>query len=108
MIVDPHGHVELFASHARKNSMGVSSGVISTKRPGAASAKISQGKEHLEDCNTHKESVEIYTDATNCAVMRHSARRFPGVLVQRDTLHSMDAGVGIDGFGPTRANAANP
>jgi len=37
----------------------------------------------------HTESVEIYSDATNSAVMRHPDRRFPGVLVQGDTLHSM-------------------
>ena len=35
------------------------------------------------------ESVEIYSDATNAAVMRHPGRRFPGVLLQGDTLHSM-------------------
>jgi hypothetical protein len=61
MIVNPQGHVELFASHARKNSMGVTNGVIFTKRPVAASGKISQGKEHLEDCNTHKESARCLT-----------------------------------------------
>jgi hypothetical protein len=37
----------------------------------------------------HTESVEIYSDATNSAVMRHPGRHFPGVLVQGDTLHSM-------------------
>jgi hypothetical protein len=37
----------------------------------------------------HTESVEIYSDATNSAVMRHPGRRFPGVLVQGDTLHTM-------------------
>ena len=35
------------------------------------------------------ESVEIYSDAPNSAVMRHPGRKFPGVLVQGDTLHSM-------------------
>jgi hypothetical protein len=39
--------------------------------------------------------VEIYSDMTNAAVMRHPDRRFPGVLVQGDTLyalcHSADA-----------------
>ena len=35
------------------------------------------------------ESVEIYSDATNPAVLRHPARRFPGVLVQGDSLHSL-------------------
>jgi hypothetical protein len=32
------------------------------------------------------EPVEIYSDASNAAVMRHPGRRFPGVLVQGDTL----------------------
>ena len=32
------------------------------------------------------EPVEIYSDATNAAIMRHPKRRFPGVLVQGDTL----------------------
>lgn len=34
-------------------------------------------------------SVEIYSDETNAAVMRHPARRFPGVLIQGDTLYSI-------------------
>lgn len=75
--------------------MRVTYEVISTKRPGAASGKTSQGKEDSEDCNTQKESVEIYSDATNCAGLRHSAWRLPGVLAQRGTLHSMDAGLGL-------------
>lgn len=33
------------------------------------------------------EQVEIYSDASNLAVMRHPGRRFPGVLMQGDTLH---------------------
>jgi hypothetical protein len=37
----------------------------------------------------HLESVEIFSDATNAAVMRHPGRRFPGVLVQGDTLHAL-------------------
>jgi hypothetical protein len=37
----------------------------------------------------HSESVEIYSDATNAAVMRHPGRNFPGVLIQGDTLHSL-------------------
>lgn len=32
------------------------------------------------------ELVEIYSDQTNAAVMRHPGRRFPGVLLQGDTL----------------------
>jgi hypothetical protein len=35
------------------------------------------------------ESVEIYSDASNAAILRHPGRRFPGVLVQGDTLHSI-------------------
>ncbi|OKO80034.1 hypothetical protein [Bradyrhizobium sp. AS23.2] len=33
--------------------------------------------------------VEIFADTTNAAVMRHPGRRFPGVLIQGDTLHSL-------------------
>lgn len=32
------------------------------------------------------EPVEIYSDATNQAILRHPARNFPGVLIQGDTL----------------------
>ena len=35
------------------------------------------------------EPVEIFSDATNAAIMRHPDRRFPGILVQGDTLYSM-------------------
>ncbi len=35
------------------------------------------------------EAVEIYSDATNAAVMRHPARRFPGLLIQGDALASL-------------------
>jgi hypothetical protein len=34
-------------------------------------------------------TVEIYSDATNSAVLRHPARRFPGFLIQGDTLYLM-------------------
>jgi hypothetical protein len=37
----------------------------------------------------HIEQVEIYSDQTNAAVMRHPGRRFPGVLIQGDTLYSL-------------------
>jgi Family of unknown function (DUF6959) len=30
----------------------------------------------------HVEPVEIYSDQTNAAIMRHPGRRFPGVLIQ--------------------------
>jgi len=34
-------------------------------------------------------TVEILSDTTNAAVLRHPDRRFPGVLVQGDTLYSL-------------------
>jgi hypothetical protein len=34
-------------------------------------------------------STEIYSDQTNAAIMRHPGRKFPGVLVQGDTLYSL-------------------
>jgi hypothetical protein len=37
----------------------------------------------------HAESVEIYSDKTNGAIMRHPGRRFPGILIQGDTLYSL-------------------
>ena len=35
------------------------------------------------------ELVEIYSDQTNSAILRHPGRKFPGVLVQGDTLYSL-------------------
>ena len=35
------------------------------------------------------ENVEIYSDKTNAAVIRHPERNFPGVLIQGDSLHSL-------------------
>jgi len=37
----------------------------------------------------HTDTVEIFSDATNSAVMKHPGRHFPGVLVQGDTLRSL-------------------
>lgn len=37
----------------------------------------------------HMAEVEIYSDQSNAPVMRHPGRRFPGVLVQGDTLYSL-------------------
>jgi len=37
----------------------------------------------------HTATVEIYSDTSNAAVLRHPDRRFPGVLIQGDTLHSL-------------------
>ncbi len=33
------------------------------------------------------ELVEIYSDAVNAAIMRHPGRRFPGMLIQGDSLY---------------------
>ena len=33
------------------------------------------------------EDVEIFSDLTNAAVMRHPGRNFPGVLLQGDSLY---------------------
>jgi hypothetical protein len=35
------------------------------------------------------DNVEIYSDQSNAAVMRHPGRRFPGVLIQGDTLYGL-------------------
>ncbi|MBM7850838.1 hypothetical protein JOD31_001050 [Methylopila capsulata] len=35
------------------------------------------------------EIVEIFSDQTNAAIMRHPGRAFPGVLVQGDSLHAL-------------------
>jgi len=35
------------------------------------------------------ELVEIFSDATNAAVMRHPGRKFPGMLIQGDSLHNL-------------------
>jgi hypothetical protein len=34
-------------------------------------------------------NVEILSDASNASVIRHPDRKFPGVLVQGDTLYSL-------------------
>lgn len=36
-----------------------------------------------------RDTVEIYSDATNAAVLRHPDRKFPGVLMQGDTLYTL-------------------
>ena len=33
--------------------------------------------------------VEIYSDRTNAAVIKHPDRNYPGILVQGDTLHAL-------------------
>lgn len=37
----------------------------------------------------NKEIVEIYSDASNIAVMRHPGRACPGILIQGDSLFSL-------------------
>jgi hypothetical protein len=37
----------------------------------------------------HSEQVQIYSDQTNAAVMQHPGRKFPGVLIQGDTLSTL-------------------
>jgi hypothetical protein len=37
----------------------------------------------------HVEKVEIYSDKTNRAVLRHPERNFPGILLQGDDLNSL-------------------
>ena len=38
------------------------------------------------------EPIDIFSDRTSGAVMRHPDRRFPGVLIQGDTLYVMCKG----------------
>ncbi len=35
------------------------------------------------------QKVEVYSDTTNLVVMRHPDRKFPGALIQGDTLHAL-------------------
>jgi hypothetical protein len=35
------------------------------------------------------EKVEIYSDNSNAAVLRHPGRKYPGILVQGDSLFSL-------------------
>ena len=56
------------------------------------------------------EPIEVYSDATNAAIMRHPGRRFPGLLVQGDTLHAMSVTMSeicsaIDARNPMRSGA---
>ncbi|WP_115541227.1 DUF6959 family protein [Xanthomonas campestris] len=37
------------------------------------------------------ENVEIYSEQSNAAVLRHPGRKYPGVLIQGDTLHNLCA-----------------
>lgn len=37
----------------------------------------------------YETTVEIYADTPNAAILRHPGRRFPGVLIQGDTLNAL-------------------
>ena len=37
----------------------------------------------------HTATVEIFSDMPNRAVIRHPGRKFPGILVQGDSLHAL-------------------
>jgi hypothetical protein len=37
----------------------------------------------------HREEVEIYSDETNRAILRHPGRKHPVVLIQGDSLHAL-------------------
>jgi hypothetical protein len=37
----------------------------------------------------HKAEVEIFSDLTNAAIMRHPGRHFPGLVLQGDTLRAI-------------------
>lgn len=52
-----------------------------------------------------KETVEIYSDKTNAAVMRHPDRRFPGILLQGDVLHMLcyNMDTALDELNPSSA-----
>jgi hypothetical protein len=52
------------------------------------------------------ERVEILADRTNAAVMRHPDRRFPGVLIQGDTLYTLCQGADAACREAGRASAA--
>jgi hypothetical protein len=35
------------------------------------------------------ETLEVYSDASNAAIIRHPSRRFPGMLIQGDSLNNL-------------------
>jgi hypothetical protein len=43
----------------------------------------------------HIEAVEIFSDASNAAVMRHPGRRFPGCLIQGDSLYMLVSSLAV-------------
>lgn len=54
-------------------------------------------------------NMEILSDEPNMAVLRHPGRKFPGVLVQGDTLHALvgQAANLLAMLGPEESGAAN-
>jgi uncharacterized protein DUF6959 len=69
-----------------------------------------------QDHEMRVEPVEICSDTTNVAVMRHPGRHFPGVLIQGDNLYSFcqsadevcsSIGRGSPGFGQTNDDLRN-
>lgn len=56
------------------------------------------------------EPVEIYSDASNQAILRHPARRFPGILVQGDTLKILHGELvaALNGVGDNLSEEASP
>ncbi|MEM9798542.1 MAG: hypothetical protein AAF919_18780 [Pseudomonadota bacterium] len=47
--------------------------------------------------------MEVYSDQKNAVVIRHPDRRFPGILIQGDTLHQLcaQADQGLSMLDPT-------
>lgn len=41
----------------------------------------------------YQTTVEIYSDSPNAAILRHPGRKFPGVLIQGDTLNGLCQGL---------------
>ena len=56
----------------------------STQCPRATSVALAATRNPMQT-----ESVEIYSDAINAAGMRHPGRKYPGVLVQGETLYAL-------------------
>jgi hypothetical protein len=50
------------------------------------------------------EAVEIFSDKTNAAVMRHPGRSFPGVLIQGDSLHTLCEKIDLAGSSLNRSS----
>jgi hypothetical protein len=62
--------------------------VVELGRSKAGAAAADRDQKDVRD-QMRVDRVEIFSDATNAAVVRHPGRRFPGLLVQGDTLYSL-------------------